>query len=185
MDSLFSQRAGGTFQAPPVGKIMRALGGGGHPAAGSALIKSVDTDAVEQMIVKLISGNQPASIQISDLMSYAVVTVSPETRMKEVYTVLREKGHMGIPVMDDGRLVGIISRRDFWRAKKTSATNAPVRAFMTRDVVTIKPGRNPMQAARLMMQHDIGRLPVVDNGRVIGIVTRSDTMRYLYDLLPE
>ena len=168
-----------------VGKIMRALGGGGHPAAGSALIKSVDTDAVEQMIVKLISGNQPASIQISDLMSYPVVTVSPETRMREVYTVLREKGHMGIPVMDDGRLVGIISRRDFWRAKKTSAINAPVRAFMTRDVVTIKPGRNPMQAARLMMQHDIGRLPVVDNGRVIGIVTRSDTMRYLYDLLPE
>ena len=168
-----------------VGKIMRALGGGGHPAAGSALIKSVDPDAVEQMIVKLISGNQPTSIQISDLMSYPVVTVSPETRMKEVYSVLREKGHMGIPVMDDGRLVGIISRRDFWRAKKTSATNAPVRAFMTRDVVTIKPGRNPMQAARLMMQHDIGRLPVVDNGRVIGIVTRSDTMRYLYDLLPE
>ena len=168
-----------------VGKIMRALGGGGHPAAGSALIKSVDTDAVEQMIVKLISGNQPASIQISDLMSYPVVTVSPETRMREVYTVLREKGHMGIPVMDDGRLVGIISRRDFWRAKKTSAINAPVRAFMTRDVVTIKPGSNPMQAARLMMQHDIGRLPVVDNGQVIGIVTRSDTMRYLYDLLPE
>jgi len=168
-----------------VGLIMRVLGGGGHPAAGSALIKSVDPDAVEQMIVKLISGNQPTSIQISDLMSYPVVTVSPETRMKEVYTVLREKGHMGIPVMDDGRLVGIISRRDFWRARKKSALNAPVRAFMTRDVVTIKPGRNPMQAARLMIQHDIGRLPVVDNGRVIGIVTRSDTMRYLYDLLPE
>jgi len=168
-----------------VGLIMRALGGGGHPAAGSALIQSVDPDAVEQMIVKLISGNQPASIQISDLMSYPVVTVSSETRMKKVYTVLREKGHMGIPVMDDGRLVGIISRRDFWRAKKTSALNAPVRAFMTRDVVTIKPGKNPMQAARLMIQHDIGRLPVVDNGRVIGIITRSDTMRYLYDLLPE
>ena len=151
----------------------------------STLIKSVDPDAVEQMILKLISGNQPASIQISDLMSYPVVTVSPETRMKEVYTVLREKGHMGIPLMDDGRFVGIISRRDFWRAKKTSAINAPVRAFMTRDVVTIKPGRNPMQAARLIIQHDIGRLPVVDNGRVIGIVTRSDSMRYLYDLLPE
>ncbi|MGD9300593.1 MAG: CBS domain-containing protein [Desulfobacterales bacterium] len=168
-----------------VGLTMRALGGGGHPAAGSALIKSVDPDAVEQMIVQLISGNQPASIQISDLMSYPVVTVSPETRMKEVYTVLREKGHMGIPIMDDGRLVGIISRRDFWRAKKTSALNAPVKAFMTRNVITIKPGRSPMQAARLMIKHDIGRLPVVDNGRVIGIVTRSDTMRYLYDLLPE
>ena len=51
-------------------------------------------------------------------MSYTVVTLSPETRMKEVYTILREKGHMGIPVLDDGRLVGMISRRDFGKAKK-------------------------------------------------------------------
>ena len=168
-----------------VGKIMRAIGGGGHPAAGSALIKSVNSDAVEQMIVKLINGNQPAAVQIGDLMSYPVVTLSPDTRMKKVYTILREKGHMGIPVLDDGGLVGIISRRDFWKAKKTSALNAPVRAFMTKNVVTIEPGKSPMQAARLMIKHDIGRLPVVENGRIIGIVTRSDTMRYLYDLLPE
>ena len=168
-----------------VGKIMRAIGGGGHPAAGSALIKSVNSDAVEQMIVKLINGNQPAAVQIGDLMSYPVVTLSPDTRMKKVYTILREKGHMGIPVLDDGGLVGIISRRDFWKAKKTSALNAPVKAFMTKNVVTIEPGKSPMQAARLMIKHDIGRLPVVENGRIIGIVTRSDTMRYLYDLLPE
>jgi len=168
-----------------VGKIMRAIGGGGHPAAGSALIKSVNPDGVEQMIVKLINGNQSAAVQISDLMSYPVVTVSTETRMKDVYDILREKGHMGIPVEDGHRLVGIISRRDFWKAKKTSALKAPVRAFMTTNVVTIEPGKSPTQAARLMIQHDIGRLPVVENGRIIGIVTRSDTMRYLYDLLPE
>ena len=108
-----------------VGLIMRALGGGGHPAAGSALIKSVNSDAVEQMIVNLISGNQPAAVQIGDLMSYPVVTLSPDTRMKEVYTILREKGHMGIPVLDDGRLVGIISRRDFWRARKNVGIKCP------------------------------------------------------------
>ena len=56
---------------------------------------------------------------------------------------------------------------------------------MTTNVTTIEPGSSPVQAARLMIQHDIGRLPVAENGRVIGIVTRSDTMRYLYDLLPE
>ena len=168
-----------------VGKIMRAIGGGGHPAAGSALIKSVNPDGVEHMIVNLISGNQPVAVQISDLMSYPVVTLSPETRMKEVYTILREKGHTGIPVLDGDRLVGIISRRDFWKVKKTSALNAPVRAFMTTNVITIEPGRSPMQAARMMIKHDIGRLPVVESGRVIGIVTRSDTMHYFYDLLPE
>ena len=168
-----------------VGKIMHALGGGGHPAAGSALIKSVNPDAVEQMMVRLISDNQHATVQISDLMSYPVVTVSPDTKMTQIQDILSEKGHTGLPVLDEGRLVGIISKRDFRKTKKTSALNAPVRAFMTTKVTTIEPGSSPVQAARLMIQHDIGRLPVAENGRVIGIVTRSDTMRYLYNLLPE
>ena len=168
-----------------VGLIMRSLGGGGHPGAGSVLIKSDNPDGVEQMLVKLINGNQAAAVQIRDLMSYPVVTVSPETKMKEVFAILREKGHMGVPVEDSGRLAGIISRRDFWKAKKASALKAPVRAFMTKKVITIEPGESPMQAARLMIKHDIGRLPVVESGRVIGIITRSDTMHYFYDLLPE
>ncbi|MDJ0986650.1 MAG: CBS domain-containing protein [Desulfobacterales bacterium] len=168
-----------------VGMIMRAMGGGGHPSAGSALIKSIDPDVVEHRIIELIRGNKPSAIQISDLMSYPVVTVSPKTKMKQVYSILNEKGHMGLPVLDEGRLVGIISKRDFWKAKKTSALNAPVKAFMTPNVLSIEPRTSPMQAARLMIDHDIGRLPVVDNGSVIGIITRSDTMRYLYDLQPE
>jgi nanoRNase/pAp phosphatase (c-di-AMP/oligoRNAs hydrolase) len=168
-----------------VGKVMRALGGGGHPTAGSAMIKSLDSNAVEQMIVGLINDNQQAAVQISDLMSYPVVTVSPDIKMAQIQDILAEKEHTGLPVLDGDILVGIISKRDFRKAKKTSALNAPVRAFMTTKVTTIEPGSSPVQAARLMIQHDIGRLPVVEDGRVIGIVTRSDTMRYLYDLLPE
>jgi len=168
-----------------VGKIMHNVGGGGHPAAGSALIKSVNPIDVEQMIVRLINDDQQAAVQISDLMSYPVVSVSPDIKMTQVQAILGEKGHTGLPVLDEGRLVGIISKRDFRKAKKKSASNAPVRAFMTTNVTTIEPGSSPVQAARLMIQHDIGRLPVAENGRVIGIVTRSDTMRYLYDLLPE
>ena len=60
-----------------------------------------------------------------------------------------------------------------------------VKAFMTRNVKTIRPGRRPLEAARLMVKHDIGRLPVVEEGKVIGIITRSDTMLYFYDLLPD
>jgi CBS domain-containing protein len=62
---------------------------------------------------------------------------------------------------------------------------APVKAFMSRNVKSIDPGMSPMQAARLMVKHDIGRFPVVENGRIIGIVTRSDAMHYIYDLLPD
>ena len=168
-----------------VGDIMRSLGGGGHPGAGSALLRQVNPDAVEEMIVDLIQGNQQASVQISDLMSFPVITVSPDTPMAEVALMLRDKGFSGVPVVDEGRLVGMISRRDFRKLRKNNQLEAPVKAFMQREVLTIAPGKSPLQAARIMVRHDIGRLPIVDQGRLIGLVTRSDVMHYFYDLLPE
>jgi nanoRNase/pAp phosphatase (c-di-AMP/oligoRNAs hydrolase) len=168
-----------------VGAMMRSMGGGGHPRAGSALIRGASPDAVEQWILELIRGNQQASVQISDLMSFPVVTVTAETRMEDVALLLRAKGISGIPVVNGERVVGMISRRDFRKMRKESQITSPVRSFMTSDVLTIEPGKSPTQAAQLMVKHDVGRLPVVENGQIIGIITRSDIMRYFYDLLPD
>jgi len=168
-----------------VGAIMRSMGGGGHPNAGAALLTSVNPDAVEAWIQELIMGNQQSSVQISDLMSFPVFTVSEDTPMSTVAGILREKGCTGLPVVKNTTLVGMISRRDFGRIKKESQLTAPVKAFMTQNVRTIAPGRSPMEAARRMVKHDIGRLPVVAEGKIIGIITRSDAMLYFYDLLPD
>ncbi len=175
-----------TAESLNVGTIMRSLGGGGHPGAGSAMLKKcVNPETVEKMILELIEGNQHSSVQISDLMSFPVFTVPSDTRMKEVAFLLREKGCTGVPVEEAGKIAGIISRRDFQKVRKNSALNAPVRAFMSLNVVTIDPWKSPAEAARLMVKHDIGRLPVVEDGHIIGIVTRSDAMTYFYDLLPD
>jgi CBS domain-containing protein len=88
-------------------------------------------------------------------------------------------------VAEDGKLVGMISRRDFQKLRKDSQLKAPVKAYMRHPVETIDPGKSPLQAARIMIRQDIGRLPVVEDDRLIGIVTRSDVMCYFYDLLPE
>jgi CBS domain-containing protein len=168
-----------------IGALMRSLGGGGHPAAGSAILKSVNPDAAENMIRELIVGNRQVSVQVSDLMSFPVLTVPPDTTMKKVAVMLREKGCTGFPVVEAGELKGMISRRDFKKLKKESQLKAPVKAFMKRGVRTITPEKSPSEAARLMVKHDIGRLPVVKDGRILGILTRSDTMLYFYDLLPD
>ena len=168
-----------------VGAVMRSMGGGGHPGAGSALLKAVNPDAVEGWILELIQGNQQASVQISDLMSFPVITVSCHTSMEEVARILRDEGCTGLPVVNDDRLAGMISRRDFRRVGKPSQLKAPVKAFMKTDVRSIEPGKSPMHAARLMIKYDIGRLPVVKEDRIIGIITRSDVMMYFYDQLPD
>lgn len=168
-----------------IGSIMQSMGGGGHSGAGSAMVKSANPDAAKKMIVELVRGNQQASVQISDLMSFPVFSITSNTGMKEVALILREKGYSGILVIDDGKLVGIISRRDFRKVRKDSQLKAPVKAFMSINITSVKPGESPMQVARLMVKHDIGRLPVIDGSRVIGIITRSDVMNYFYDTLPE
>jgi tRNA nucleotidyltransferase (CCA-adding enzyme) len=168
-----------------IGTIMRCLGGGGHPAAGSAMLQNVNPDAVEAMILELIEGNQQASVQVGDLMSFPVISVEIDTPMSEVAQLLRRHGCTGLPVVDNGRLIGIVSRRDFKRLRKQDQLDSPAKAFMSTGVQTISPGHSPLAAARMMVKHDIGRLPVVQDGKIIGIITRSDVMCYFYDLLPD
>jgi tRNA nucleotidyltransferase (CCA-adding enzyme) len=168
-----------------IGSIMKHMGGGGHPGAGSAMMKTVQPDVIEKLIIDLIKGEQRSSVRVSDLMSFPVFTVSSDISLQQVAHILREKGCTGIPVLEKEKLVGIISRRDFRKLKRESQMELSVKAFMSRNVITISPEKSPMQAARLIVKHDVGRLPVVEDGRLIGIVTRSDTMLYFYDLLPD
>ena len=169
-----------------VGLLMRSLGGGGHPGAGSALLKTVNPDIIEGMLFELISGNQHSSVMLSDIMSYPVVTVGADTKIEEVAMILRDLGCTGVPVVDENEhVVGVISRRDFKKVRKSKHMQSPVKAFMTRNVVTILHDKSAIEAAKLMIRHDIGRIPVMKNDKIIGIITRSDVMMYFYDLLPD
>lgn len=171
-----------------IGLIMRALHGGGHPGAGSALVKSAKPAAVREMIVELINGNQHSSVMLSDIMSYPVMSVHENTPVEEVVTLITDLGCSGMPITakdDETKLVGVISRRDFKRIKKDRHMQSPIKAFMSRNPRTIPHDRSAVEAARLMIKHDIGRLPVIQNDKMIGIITRSDVMTYFYDLVPD
>ncbi|SDT93847.1 CBS domain-containing protein [Desulfobacula phenolica] len=169
-----------------IGLLMRSIGGGGHPGAGSALLKAANPDAIEEILVELISGNQHSTVMLVDIMSYPVVTVHQDKTVEEVAMILRDKGCTGMPVVDnDNHMVGIISRRDFKRVRKSNHMQSPIKAFMSRKIVSIPYDKSAMEAAKLMIKHDIGRLPVMKKGELIGIITRSDAMTYFYDLLPD
>lgn len=166
-----------------VAAIMKPLGGGGRPEAASALVKGARPEGVETWIRELLAQNGHASVQMFDLMSFPVFTVDPDDTVEAVHRQLRQRGHTGAPVMDGERLVGVISVRDLVKLERPTQRSAPVKAFMKRDVVTITPQASVTTALRLMVKHDIGRLPVVEDGRLVGIVTRSDLMLYYYNLI--
>jgi len=169
-----------------IGFMMRSMGGGGHPGAGSALLKGTNPQTVREMIMELIRGNQYSSVMLADIMSYPVVTVKDTTPVEEVAMLLRDMGCTGMPVVDDeDHLVGVVSRRDFKKVRKSRQMQSPVKAIMSRNLITIPKDKSAIEAARLMIKHDVGRIPVMEEKKIIGIITRSDAMLYFYDLLPD
>lgn len=170
-----------------IGRILEKMGGGGHGGAGSATIRSeiLTPPNIKKAILNNIIDDGQEIAQISDIMSFPVVSVPPDTTMREVQNIMAKKKIRGIIVLEDEQICGIIVLWDFKRLKKESQWSSPVKAFMARNVITIEPGAPPTLAARIMIENDVGYLPVVQAGKLIGIVTRTDILTYYYDLLPD
>jgi len=142
-----------------------------------------------------------------DVMTRAVVSVSPETPTRSVAKLLLEKGISAVPVVDAGGApVGMVSegdligrnsiereaRRDWWLEMLAEGTNLaqefldqvraadwPVREVMTAPVITVGEDAPVEVIARLLEEHRIKRVPVVRDGRIVGIVSRADLIRAL------
>jgi tRNA nucleotidyltransferase (CCA-adding enzyme) len=164
----------------PVNRLVQIFGGAGHDRAASATIKDADLSAILKQLRSAIKGRATRPHLVRDMMSYPVKTVTPETRLGEVEKILLRYGHTGVPVTDGKSLVGIISRRDVDKAIRHGLQHAPVKGFMTRNVVTVESEATLDEVQRVMVQNDIGRLPVVEDGDLVGIVSRSDVLRLIH-----
>ncbi|MER3556646.1 MAG: acetoin dehydrogenase [Thermus sp.] len=125
---------------------------------------------------------------VKEVMKSPVLTIGPEATLEEAYAFLLQKGIRHLPVVEEGRLVGILTDRDIRLA--TSALNpkgpcpgsTPVREAMTKEVVTADPLDPVEEAARVMRVRKIGCLPVVEDEVVVGIVTGIDLLDALLRL---
>ncbi|MBS3984232.1 MAG: CBS domain-containing protein [Selenomonadales bacterium] len=161
-------------------KLMQRFGGSGHAQAASATLKDASRAELAQIEQYLEEIVEPP-LRVRDIMSSPVRSVTPDTTMAEAGQLMLRCGHSGLPVTEGGRLVGIISRRDLDKANHHGLENAPVKGFMSSQVVVVSANASLEEVQRMLITKDIGRLPVVDeNGGVIGIVTRTDVLRTLH-----
>ncbi|MBW2533413.1 MAG: CBS domain-containing protein, partial [Deltaproteobacteria bacterium] len=159
-----------------VGEVTCALGGGGHPEAGSATLKGVDPDEVAQRILERLRAAPPRPQLVRHLMTTPVHTVSADARLEEVRVELEAHGVSGAPVLRDGQLVGILSRRDIRAAERDGRLHLKVASCMSHEVETTHPDRPLARALEQMVDADVGRLPVIEEGQLVGIVTRTDVL---------
>ncbi len=163
-------------------QLFTPFGGGGHAQAASM---SVTTDRPEQLFEKLLAQlieQIPQPPTARDLMSSPVRTIRPDTTIEQAQIILFRYGHSGLSVVDhNGCLEGIISRRDLDLAIHHGFDHAPVKGYMSRNVKTIATDATLPEIQALMVTYDVGRLPVIEAGELIGIVTRTDVLRQLHD----
>ncbi|MDL1901238.1 CBS domain-containing protein [Anaerolineae bacterium CFX9] len=134
------------------------------------------------------------NVKVSDRMTSPVITVSPLTLISHAHQKMKEYGIRRLPVMEGGKLVGIVTLGDIREASPSDATSLSiwelnylwsqltVEKVMTRKVWTVKPDNSIVDAAEIMLHRRVSGLPVVDDEmHVVGVITESDIFRLLVE----
>jgi tRNA nucleotidyltransferase (CCA-adding enzyme) len=158
--------------------IAEALGGGGHTQAASAISRLTLADARDVALESLArAAREP--IRAREVMSAPPRTVGPDETVSQAMVQCQRHAQSGILVAEEGRLAGVVSREDLDKAIGHGLAHAPVKGIMSSRVATAREETPLPDLQRLLAGAREGRVAVVDDGRIVGVVTRSDVLRAL------
>ncbi len=163
--------------AVDVGAVARHFGGGGHGTAAAALINQGDVAEVQRRLREVLESIVKPLVTVREIMSYGAHTLRPDMLLSDAEQLMRRYGHEGFPVVEDGRLVGVLTRRELDQALHHGLTKATVRAYMHTGDVAVSPEDSVATVQAIMTTHGLGQVPVVQDGRLLGIVTRTDLIK--------
>ena len=138
-----------------------------------------------------------SQLLVRDLMSQPAVTVAPTGPLREVIQLMEAKNIRHVAVVDSGRLLGLLSHRDVLRSQEGSLSGAlsneqthmnrwiEARWVMTKEVRTVYPDTPALEAALTLRSHGYGCLPVVEQGKLVGMLTDSDFLEYAIQQLSD
>jgi CBS domain-containing protein len=170
-------------------ELMKSKNLGGLPVVDEEnRVKAIITERdIAGLFADKISG-----IKVSEVMSEKVITALPKTTIFETEKTMVTQGFRRLPIISDGKVVGIITTMDiirFFGSGKvfdhlrsgtiTQVLNTPALEIATKEVATTEPNMDVGQAAKIMRHKNIGALPVVENGRLVGIITERDFFKII------
>ncbi len=160
--------------------ILKPFGGGGHAKAASALIKQGEGREILKHLLEVLNIQLQHAVTAESMMTKDVVTICDTWTLKEASIYFEEMDISGAPVLNDRKeLCGMLTLRDLMKGRKKDQMNSPVRAYMRTKLITCGIGANTREVEHLLFINSIGHLPVIENGKLMGIITRSDLLKVL------
>jgi len=161
-------------------EIALAFGGGGHPQAASATIKNKTLIQVEKAILALLRSRVIPQKQARDVMSSPVIHVLPQTTIKEAARIMTQFNINVLLVLDESEaLIGYITRQVVEKAVYFGLGAIPIKEYTNIEVTTVGPEASLKEIQGKVIEEKLRILPVVEQGKVLGVITRTDLMNIL------
>lgn len=181
LDGVVQMVARSTTEAIDVGAVAERFGGGGHVRAAAALIRDESVEEVRERLVAMLSEIVQPALTVGEIMSRGPQLLRPEDPVREAAVRMQRFGHEGYPVVKEGAVVGLLTRRAVDRAMNHGLGDQPIESIMEPGEWVVHPSDSVQRLERLMVEHGWGQIPVVDpeDDTIIGIVTRTDLLKTL------
>lgn len=163
-----------------VADIALAFGGGGHPQAASAALANKTLIQVEKELMDILDSSIHPEKSAGDLMTSPVIKILPEKTVKEASTIMTKYNINVLMVVDrSGKLQGYLTRQIMEKAVYFDLGHIPVKDYMNIHVSAVKPDTPLSEVQNLIINNKLRILPVMENGALIGVITRTDLMNIL------
>ncbi len=168
------------IEAVNVGEIAMVFGGGGHATAASATIKDLTMIQLEEKLIETLRGRITPKKYARDLMSFPVKTIEADQTNETAEEIMTHMNVSVLPVLDDGKLIGLISRRVVQKAKFHGLKRLSVRDYMTSDFSRAIPDTPLNEVRRIIVEENQRFLPILEGDQLVGAITRNDILRDLH-----
>lgn len=158
--------------------VARYLGGGGHAEAASAIFKG-GLDEAKARLLEALPGAVRRAVRARDIMSVPARTVGPDDTVSQAMLLCQRYGESGILVSVERRLAGAVSREDLDKAVGHGLSHAPVKGIMSSNVPSCEEETPIAELQRLLEHSPEGRVAVLHDGKIAGVVTRGDLLEAL------
>ncbi|MGD8552908.1 MAG: CBS domain-containing protein [Anaerolineales bacterium] len=184
MDDSVQLVARSTTDALDVGNVAESFGGGGHDRAAAALIRGPAIEKVRTELLDRLAEMIEPAVTVGEIMSRDPQLLDPDVKVGEAAERMQRFGHEGYPVVENGNVLGLLTRRAVDRAMSHGMQDDPILRIMQAGEVKVSVNDSIHYLQKMMIEHGWGQVPVTDalNEKIIGIVTRTDLLAALGSL---